>query len=132
MAGLRIGYLIAKPDIAGKLRESAMAGTNILAMEGAVKALEDKEFYSFSLKKNAEAREFLYGTFDVMKLRYIPSQGNFVFFRTGMNISDFIGKMASRGVMVGRPFPPYNDWCRISTGTTENMQHFASALKEVV
>jgi histidinol-phosphate aminotransferase len=132
MAGLRIGYLIAKPEIAGKLREHAMAGTNILAMEAALKALEDREFYSFSLKKNDEARKFLYSAFDNMKLKYIPSHGNFVFFRTGMSIGDFMSKMEAKGVMVGRPFPPYNDWCRISTGTMENMKHFAGALKEVV
>ena len=30
--------------------------------------------------------------------------------------------------MVGRAFPPYNDWVRVSIGTPEEMKEFVKAL----
>jgi histidinol-phosphate aminotransferase len=39
--------------------------------------------------------------------------------------------MEKRGVLVGRPFPPYPDWCRVSLGTVDEMKIFATALREV-
>ena len=51
MAGLRVGYLIAKPELAKKIRENIVARSNVLGIEAAKEALNDKEFYTFSLKK---------------------------------------------------------------------------------
>ena len=39
--------------------------------------------------------------------------------------------MLEKGVMVGRPFPPFYDWCRISTGTSEEVDVFVQAMLEV-
>ena len=59
MAGLRIGYLIAKPEIARPLRAAVMANTNILALEAAKTALLDDEFYQFSILKTQEAKKVI-------------------------------------------------------------------------
>jgi histidinol-phosphate aminotransferase len=40
--------------------------------------------------------------------------------------------MLEKGVIIGRPFPPLNDWCRISTGTLEEVEFFNKALLEVL
>jgi len=40
--------------------------------------------------------------------------------------------MFEKGVMVGRPFPPFMDWCRVSMGTMDEMKMFASAFREVM
>ena len=39
--------------------------------------------------------------------------------------------MLKKGVMIGRPFPPFYDWCRISTGTSEEVDVFMKAMLEV-
>jgi histidinol-phosphate aminotransferase len=132
LAGLRIGYLIAPPDIAQRLRRRVVAYTNILAIEAAYTSLGDRDFYRFSLQKNEEAKTFLYENLDNMGLRYIPSHTNFVFFHTGRNISSLIRDMRGQGVLIGRPFPPLLDWCRISTGTMEDMGKFIMGLKNVI
>jgi histidinol-phosphate aminotransferase len=132
LAGLRIGYLIARPDIAQKLRQRVVAFTNVLAIEAAYTSLKDQYFYRFSLRKNEEAKDYLYENFERMGLRYIPSHANFVFFHTGKNISSLIRDMKDQGVLIGRPFPPLTDWCRISTGTMEHMEYFIQALKKVL
>lgn len=132
LAGMRVGYMIARPDIAARLRSAAMANTNIPAVVAAMAAMEDDEFYKFSLKKNTESKNLIYNTLDEMKMSYVKSHANFVFFKSGKDIRELQGEFYMRGIQIGRPFPPFTDWCRISTGTVEEVQAFVKVLKEVV
>jgi histidinol-phosphate aminotransferase len=132
LAGLRAGYLIARPDVAQRLRNRVVAFTNVLAIKAALAALKDQDFYQYSLQQNEEAKNYLYREFDRMGLPYIPSHANFVFFHTGRNISELIGEMGGHGIMIGRPFPPKLEWCRISTGKMEDMERFMAGLKSVL
>lgn len=132
LAGLRVGYLVARPDIADRIRPNVMANTNMLAIYGALAALKDDEFYKFSLEKNEEGKAYIYGILDEIGLNYIKSHTNFVFFHTGRPIQKLISQMNEKGVNIGRPFPPLTDWCRISTGKMEDLQRFGEALKEVM
>lgn len=132
MAGLRIGYLIARPDIASRVKDSIMAMTNILAIQAAKTALIDDDFYKFSLAKNVEGKKLIYETLDALKLRYIPSHSNFVFFESGRHINDLSEAMKKENVLIGRPFPPFYNWARISTGTIEQVAQFSSALRKVM
>ena len=132
LAGLRIGYLIAKPEMASKLKAAVMAMTNILAIEAAKTAMTDDTFYKYSILKNMEAKQYIYGVLDDMKLPYVKSHTNFVFFKTGRNIKELIPAMEQEGVVIGRPFPPLYDWARISTGTMQEMELFGKALNNVL
>ena len=131
LAGLRIGYLIAKPEIAAVLRKNVVAMTNVYAIEAAKEALKDEAFFNFSLEKNAEARQVIYDTLNHLELDYIKSNTNFVFFKSGRDIKDLGAQMLDKGVRIGRPFPPFYDWCRISTGTPEEMALFSKSLIEL-
>ncbi len=132
LAGLRVGYLIAKPEIAKRLKAAVMANTNVLAIAAAQEALKDEEFYKFSVAKNMEAKNMIYKTLDELNLPYIRSHTNFVFFQSGRPISDLMESMKKEDILIGRPFPPLIDWARISTGTMEEMQQFTTALKKVM
>ena len=132
LAGMRIGYLIARPDIARRLKMAVMANTNILALEAAKAALTDDDFYKFSILKNKEAKGYIYSTLDKLGLPYIKSHTNFVFFKSGRPIQELIADMGKRGVIIGRPFPPLYKWARISTGTMQEMEVFGKALNEVL
>ncbi|WP_224489459.1 pyridoxal phosphate-dependent aminotransferase [Robertkochia flava] len=131
MAGLRIGYLVTTPELAEKVRNNVMAYSNVPAIQGAKAALADTEFYDFSLQKNKEAKDMICATLDELNLEYLPSQTNFVFFHSGRPIHELHRSMMDQGVQIGRPFPPYTDWCRISTGTLEEVGLFTDALKKV-
>ena len=139
MAGLRIGYLILKPELADQLfgeyspygRNKIMAQTNILAVAAANEALKDSDFYSFSLKKANEEKNKIYKLLDYLDLKYIKSSTNFVFFESKKHIDDLSKEMLDKGVRVGRPFPPFYDWCRISTGTSQEVDKFINAMLEV-
>lgn len=132
LAGLRVGYLIAKPELANQIRANMPANTNVLALKAAMTALNDNEFYNFSLKKVKEGKQLMYATMDQLGLEYIQSHTNFIFFKTGREIQQFNSQMLAEGVRVGRPFPPYNDWCRISMGTIEEVEIFNKALRKVM
>ncbi len=132
LAGLRIGYLVARPDIAARLVEARVSFPNVMGIFAAKAALKDEEFYRFSLRKNAEAKKMIYDTLDGLGLRYVPSHGNFVFFHSGREISQLIGHMKKEDVLIGRPFPPLLEWCRISTGTLEDTARFCRGLKTVM
>ena len=131
MAGLRVGYLIAKPEIASQIRKNIVAMSNVLAIEAAKEALDDKSFYNFSLSKNKEAKTKIYKLLDYLNLDYVTSHTNFVFFHSKKDIRDLGPKMLKKGVKIGRPFPPFYDWCRISTGTIEEVDVFIKGMLEV-
>lgn len=131
MAGLRVGYLIAKPEIAQQIRQNVVAMSNVLAVEAAKEALKDEEFYNFSLKKNKEAKQRIYKLLDHLKLDYVTSHTNFIFFHSKRDIRSLGPAMLEKGVRIGRPFPPFYDWCRISTGTPEEVDLFIKGMLEI-
>ncbi|WP_411846384.1 histidinol-phosphate transaminase [Roseibacillus persicicus] len=132
LAGLRIGYGIANPKLVAQLEASLTGTVNIVALRAAMAGLADQEFQATSLKNNVQAKEIFLRKLADLGLKAAPSEGNFVFFHTGMPIQEFQQKMLQKGFRVGRPFPPYLDWCRLSMTTPDQMELFCSALEEVV
>ena len=67
-----------------------------------------------------------------MLSKWTSYQGtNFVFFESKKHIDQLSAKMLGKGVRVGRPFPPFYDWCRISTGTSQEVDRFIESMLEV-
>lgn len=132
LAGLRIGYLIARPDIARRLSQARAAVNNVIGLHAAMAALKDEAFYKFSLDKNVESRNIIYRELGRMKLQFIQSHANFVFFQSGRDINELIEAMKQENVAIGRPFPPLTDWCRLSTGTIEDTEYACRALAKVM
>lgn len=132
LAGMRLGYLITRKDIADRLKKNVPTFTNMLAIEAAKAALNDTEFYKYSLDQSKQGKKIIYQTLDDLKLRYVKSHTNFIFFESGREITQLVTDMKAKGIQIGRPFPPLTKWCRISTGTVEEVQQFSSALKQVL
>lgn len=132
LAGIRVGYLIAQPEMIRRMNELIMSGPNVLAIFSALESLKDEEFYRFSVSKNAHNKNRMYTALTEMGLHYQESHGNFVFFKTGKPIQEVIKAFETKRVQVGRPFPPLLEWCRVSTGTDEQTLAFTAALKEVL
>ena len=139
LAGLRIGYLVLKPELADQLygdyspygRPKIPAQTNVLAVAAATEALKDNDFYEFSLRKANEEKEKIYKVLDYLNLKYVRSSTNFVFFESKIHIDKLSKQMISKGVRIGRPFPPFYEWCRISTGTSEEVDRFINSMLEI-
>lgn len=132
MAGLRVGYGFARPDIVARLRQFR-SSINVLGLAAATASYQDPEFQGLSRKRNAEARSYLYKVLEELKYQYIPSHANFVFFKLGKDVQAqaFRDAMEKRGILVGRVFQPYTEWSRVSMGTMDEMKLFAAALREM-
>jgi histidinol-phosphate aminotransferase len=40
--------------------------------------------------------------------------------------------MKEQNVLVGRPFPPFTEWCRVCSGKIEDVEKFAKALPKAL
>ncbi|MFT4937336.1 MAG: histidinol-phosphate aminotransferase [Paraglaciecola sp.] len=130
MAGMRIGYGIAAPATAKRVRPFA-AGFNLSAtgIAAAMASLSDQAFYKQSLASNQAAKLLLVNTLDELGLEHVPSNTNFVLHRIGSSLKDYTGRMADNGIYVGRRMTTEDNWNRISIGTPPEMQAFAKTLK---
>ncbi len=132
LAGIRLGYLVARPDIIDRIKKCQADRPNMLALYAAMAAIDEPVFHQYSLDMNEKAKGKIYDALDLLGLRYVKSHANFVFFQTGRDIREFNRSMQDHGVRVGRPFPPYDQWCRVSTGKVEDMDLLTSALGKVL
>ena len=131
MAGLRCGYAVAPPDIAAQLAAACMTTPNIFAVRAARASLADRAFLADCRQRILASRARITAELTRLKLRYAEPQGNFVFFDTGMPLARFADLMRQRNILVGRLFPPYDTWCRITIGTEPEVAAFLGALREV-
>jgi histidinol-phosphate aminotransferase len=130
-AGLRIGYLIAKPEVIKEIGKYGGGGSSISAtsIRGAIASYGDKEFIKYSVAKNSEAKEFLYKILRDNSYEYLPSETNFVLFPLKMDGKRFVEEMGKRGVSIRSWEFEGKQWCRVSMGTMDQMKLFADAFK---
>ena len=137
LAGLRVGFGLAKPEITDLLnRVRQPFNVNAMAQAAAIAALNDKAFLERSAKLNAEGYRQLTQAFDEMGLEYVPSYGNFVLVRVGND--DNAGArvnlaLLKKGIIV-RPVAGYGlpQWLRITVGLPKENAAFVHALKEAL
>ncbi len=132
LAGMRIGFGFAQPAMIQRLREATTGSVNVVGVRGAIASLQDTGFQNLSRAQNRASKSMMYKFCRSAGLEYVPSETNFVLFRTGRPIDEFGAAMMSRGVAVGRPFPPYLDWCRVSMGKTDDVRFFLERCQDVL
>ena len=133
LAGLRLGYGIASPEIITALEKIRQPfNINSIAQAGAMAALDDEEHFAATRANNAAGVEFFESAFKTMKLEFIPSAANFVLIRVGDGAKAF-NELQKRGVIT-RPMAGYQlpEWLRISVGTPAENKRCLDALKEIV
>lgn len=130
MAGLRMGYMVAKPERIKMIKTLVRTemGICLTSLEGAMASVKDLEFQDFTRKSVKEGREY---TFDVLKkagFNPIPSYTNFILFPLQMPTKTLVDKMVESGISVrgfeisGKPYG------RVSIGTMDEMKMFAKAI----
>ena len=132
-AGLRVGYVIAQPDVIKELSKYGAGGMSISApsVQAALAAYQDKAFLQDALKKTMASKNFLYDVLKKEGYEYIPSSSNFVMFPLKMEGEKFVAELMKRGVGVRNWKFNNQEWCRISIGRMEEMQAFADAFRQI-
>ncbi|MDH5277322.1 MAG: aminotransferase class I/II-fold pyridoxal phosphate-dependent enzyme, partial [Gammaproteobacteria bacterium] len=130
LAGLRVGYALAPPELIQRLEKHRMTIQGCAGVAAATASYQDQEFQDLSRARLKEGLAITTEALQKLRRPHVENgRGNFVFFDTGGPVADFSAAMRRAGYMVGRPFPPYSSWCRVSMGTVEQMRGFAAALQ---
>lgn len=129
MAGVRCGYGIASPEVAALMATVRMSSANIFAIRAARASLGDTAFLADTRRRIIASRQRITTELQRAGRAYAEPQTNFVFFDTGAPLAQFDQFMKTRNILVGRLFPPYNNWCRITIGTEPETDAFLRALQ---
>lgn len=129
LAGLRVGFIIAPPELIKRAAALRMSMSNQVSIAAAKASYSDIDFQNFSRAKIREGREVLYSFCRQQGLEFTPSEANFVLVKTG-NVKAFRDYLRTRQILVGGSYPQYEDWCRISLGTVEQMHRFSEVAGE--
>ena len=130
MAGLCVGYAVAHPTLAARLRLFKTGrGPSHLSSRGAMAAMEDPEFLRRSLEANRASREIVYQVLRELDLGYMESHTNFVMHEVGGPVDPYVKRMREAGFQVGRRFPAYPAHNRITLGLPREMEAWADTLR---
>jgi histidinol-phosphate aminotransferase len=133
LAGLRIGYGIAHPELIAALEQVRQPfNINAIAQAGALGALDDAEHLRRTRENNGHGLQYFSGEFRKLKLEFVPSFANFILVRVGDGQRVF-EQMQKLGVIV-RPMGAYQlpEWVRITIGTPKENEKCLSALCAVL
>ena len=131
MAGLRVGYGMARPDLAETIAGHVMAWPNVVGLAAALASYTDDEFISFSRAKIHEGRRMVNDTFRKNGIEPLPSQANFVYADIGRNATEFQQRMAERNILIRGSFDLYPNYSRVSMGRIEDIEVFQEVFTEV-
>lgn len=134
LAGLRVGYAFAHPDITNVLnRVRQPFNVNSVALKAAVAALYDQDFVAHSRRLNAVGMQVITEGVRALGLDIVPSRGNFLCIRLGRPGLPVYEALLRQGVIV-RPVTNYGlpDFIRVTIGTAAENERFLAALKTVL
>ena len=129
LAGLRVGYGVAHPDIIDLLnRLRAPFNVNTLAQVEALAALDDDEHVERTRQVNREGMAYLREALEDLGFECVPSWANFILVKVG-NAGRLYDALLRQGVIV-RPVPVYGfpEHVRITVGTRAENERLVRAL----
>lgn len=133
IAGLRVGYGMARPDIAEDMKriERNFAPVAWLSLRAAVECYKNVEFTQYVKQKNKEVKSYLTKELERSGLFYVPSHTNFVLIKVSQDSREMAEEFERRNILI-RPFEFRGDyWIRVSLGTIEEIQTFVSTLSDI-
>ncbi|NLN18768.1 MAG: threonine-phosphate decarboxylase [Firmicutes bacterium] len=137
--GLRVGYVVAAPDLVEKLRRIKPPwSVNCLAQVAAVASLQDRQYIADTRTYVAEARQALVAGLNELAERHgfqvWPASANFVFIslaRTGPTAAELARRLAASGILVRdcSSFPLLDRYSlRVAVRKTEENERLLSEL----
>ncbi len=136
MAGLRLGYGIAAPELIATFQKIRLHfGVGRLSQVAALASLDDPNFATKVVRQVAEGRADYEALARHHNLAFIPSLTNFVAIdlESAENSVRMVALLEERGVFVRRPaVPPLDRYVRVSVGTPADRAIFAEVFGEAL
>jgi len=133
MAGLRVGYGMARPDIQKNFERVQMNFASIAypSLRAAIAAYGASAFTSLVREKNRAVRAYLEKQLEGLGYSCIPSHANFSLFEVRRDPKEMAADLAKHGILI-RPFDfAGKSWLRVSVGTEGEIHAFISALEQI-
>lgn len=134
LAGLRVGYGVAKPEIITTIGKCRLPfNVNRAVQEAAVAALDDRLHVNRSRRNNDAGKAYLSKEFERLKLFYIPSFSNFIFVNFAVDATAVFERLQRLGV-IARTVREYGfpNALRVTVGTPAQNKRFIKALEQVL
>ncbi|HXJ07230.1 MAG TPA: pyridoxal phosphate-dependent aminotransferase [Candidatus Acidoferrum sp.] len=133
MAGLRCGFGIARPELLEKVAEfSGWNAMPITAVAAATASLKDERLVPERKRINATIRQATCEWLSKNGYSFIPSQSNCFMVDAKRPAKEMIAAMAAQNVFIGRPWPVWPTYVRITVGTQPEMERFQEAFQRVM
>ena len=136
MASMRLGFLIANPDIVAQLDKVRLPyNINSLSQIAANFFLDYQDEFSGQVSEIIKSREALYlGLKEIAGIKPYPSQANFIFFSCAFDSNRIYNKLVAEGIIVKNlNIPPLMPNCmRVTVGNRKENEAFLRALKRVI
>ncbi|MBN1995695.1 MAG: histidinol-phosphate transaminase [Anaerolineae bacterium] len=132
LAGLRLGYAIAPPEIARYLsRARESFHLNQIVFAGGIAALQDTEYIKKTIELILSGRSWLMEQLLGLDMPVWPSQSNFILFKPPFPAALVSERLLQHGVIV-RPMSQFYlpTHLRVTVGLPEENERFVVALRE--
>jgi histidinol-phosphate aminotransferase len=128
MAGLRAGAALARPDLLRKIGQYTGTGfLPITGMAGATASLLSKTVIAERRKIYDAVRRETFEFLAKRNIEFIPSEANMFMMNVKRPAQAFAQAMSRQGVIVGRVWPVWPTWVRVTVGSPEDMAKFREA-----
>ena len=133
MAGLRCGFIIARPDVMARVVAfSGWDAMPVTACAAAKASLLEPSLAPERKRINTQTRTSVFAWLDQNGYSYIPSESNCFLLDTKRPGQEVRTAMAAQNVYIGRIWPIMPTYVRITVGTPEEMGRFQSAFHHVM
>jgi histidinol-phosphate aminotransferase len=134
LAGLRLGYLIARPElVAGLIKVKDSYNCDTLSMAGGAAALDDRAYLAETRGKILATRRRLTDAVRALGYHAPESEANFVWCTGGPPAEEIYRQLKERKILVRlMRYPGHPDGLRITVGTDAEIDQLLDALRTLV
>ena len=132
MAGLRAGAAFGRPDLLDKIRPYTSGALPVTGMVAATASLKSKTVVPERRKIIGGVREDVLSFMDKHNFKYVPSVSNKFMVDVKRPGREIIDAMQKEKIYIGRVWPSWPTYVRVSIGTQEEMNKFKTAFLKVM
>jgi histidinol-phosphate aminotransferase len=127
MAGIRCGFALGRPDLLKQLQQFGTNFMPVTAVAAAIASLEDPALVPTRKKMIAETRNQTFDWLRANHYKFIPSVSNCFMIDTGRDGKAMIATLAAKNVYIGRTWPIWPTYVRVTVGLPNEMAKFQTA-----
>jgi len=132
MAGLRAGAAMGRPDLLQKIQGYSAGALPITGMVAATASLKSKGLVPERRKIIAGVRENVFEFLDKHNFQYVPSVSNKFMVNVKRPGGEIIDALRKEKIYIGRVWPSWPTYVRVSVGTQDEMNKFKTAFLKVM